>query len=129
MVGPTLGSMRHCGHRLQLQQRLTVPHRVSPPAEAIPLRLRHDFRGVIDPEDRINANTGLYREGTIVDHLPGWRCVGLRSAFGCAGGSMSVIDIVREAMFRQLRTALRFPLRPAELTRLVEPCPRTRSTV
>ncbi len=60
MVGPTLGSMRHRGHRLQLQQRLTVPHRVLPPAEAITLRLRHDFRGVIDPGYKINANALIF---------------------------------------------------------------------
>jgi hypothetical protein len=60
MVGPTLDSVRHRGYRLQLQQRLTVPHRVLPPAEAIPLRLRHDLSGVIDPGYTIHANALIF---------------------------------------------------------------------
>jgi len=38
MVGPTLDSMRHRGHRLQLQHRHTVPHGVLPPADAVTQR-------------------------------------------------------------------------------------------
>ena len=60
MVGPTLDSMRHRGHRLQLQHRLTVSHGVLLPAEPITLRLRHDFCGVVDPEDRINADALIF---------------------------------------------------------------------
>ncbi len=56
MVGPTLDR----GHCLQLHHCPTVPHRVLLPAEAIPLRLRHDFRGVIDPGYTINANALIF---------------------------------------------------------------------
>src|SRR5713226_10557531 len=57
IVGPTLDSMRHRGHCLQLQHRPTVPHGVLPPAEAITLRAANTTSAALSTLDTRSMRT------------------------------------------------------------------------